>query len=101
MFKTVNLNQLDTILPVMANQLQVVPLHSVGSFGTNPFLDGTPSRSVTQPLGGAASPTESLSLKERNQLNSLFGDIDATLQKQNKALAHSTRSSQHQFSHIF
>ena len=74
MFKAVNINHLDSVLPIFINQLQASPLHSVGSSPSNP-------------IRGAAPSDSSFHLKERQQLNSLFGNIDATLQKQGKALA--------------
>ena len=87
MFKAVNINHLDSVLPIFINQLQASPLHSVGSSPSNPILGGSTSGGATRPIGGAAPSASSLPLKERQQLNSLFGNIDATLQKQGQALA--------------
>jgi hypothetical protein len=82
MFKTVNINHLESILPAYAHQVQTSPLHSIG---TSP--SGSSSGGATRPSGGAIPSAGSLNLQERQQLNSLFGSIDTTLKKQGQALA--------------
>ena len=82
MFKTVNINHIDSVLPMYANQIQASPLHSVGSSPAGSGSGGAIRRS-----GGAASSTGSLNQQDRQQLNSLFGNIDDTLKKQGHALA--------------
>ena len=80
MFRTVNINHLDSVLPSYSHHLQASPLHSVGS---SPSSSG----GVIRHSGGAVPSAGSLNQQDRKQLNSLFGNIEATLKKQGQALA--------------
>ena len=74
-FKTANLNYLETQLPEMLNQVRVNPLNSVG-----PSISHHPT--------GGATPLSSLNQQDCTQLNSLFGGIEAsyTHQAENAAV---------------